>query len=46
MFQPLRKQSGDTHIRYLLPEIKQAICNELSLEKYTGKRSQTNEFYK
>ncbi|XP_067942576.1 uncharacterized protein [Watersipora subatra] len=33
---PLRKQSGDTHIRYLLPEIKQAVCNELSLEKKTG----------
>ncbi|KAF6029955.1 hypothetical protein EB796_011743 [Bugula neritina] len=33
---PLRKQCGETHIRYLIPEIKQALCNELSLEKYTG----------
>ena len=31
--QPVRKYSGDTHIKLMIPEIRQAICDELSIEK-------------
>ena len=35
--QPVRKYSGDTHIKLMIPEIRQAICDELSIEKSHSK---------
>ncbi|XP_067944568.1 uncharacterized protein [Watersipora subatra] len=29
---PIRKHSGDTHVKHLLPDLREVICKELSLE--------------
>lgn len=42
LLQPIRKYSGDTHIKMIIPEIREAICDELSIEKSHSKLIDAN----